>query len=57
MSRRQCEAVQIEENNSWLTYGDALHRAREFGVVLPALDNADYCQMSQQDIKSVVQMM
>jgi von Willebrand factor type A domain len=52
-----CEASQIEEVNGWLTYGAALHRAREYGVVLPFMDNVDYCQLSQADIKSVVQML
>ena len=53
----ECEGVQIEEVNSWLTYGPALHRAREYGVVMPFMDNIDYCQLSQEDIKSVVQML
>ena len=53
----ECEGVQIEEVNSWLTYGPALQRAREYGVVMPFMDNIDYCQLSQEDIKSVVQML
>jgi hypothetical protein len=51
------EGVQIEEVNSWLTYGPALHRAREYGAALSFLDNVDYCQLSQEDIKSTVQML
>ena len=51
------EGVQIEEVNSWLTYGPALHRAREYGAVLPFLDNVDYCQLSQEEIISTVQML
>ena len=53
----ECEGSQIEEVNGWLTYGAALHRAREYGVVVPFMDNVDYCQLSQADIKSVVQML
>lgn len=51
------EGAQIEEMNSWLTYGPALQRAREYGVVLPFLDNADYCQLREEDIRSTVQML
>ena len=53
----ECEATQIDEMNSWMTYGESLHRAREFGVVLPSMDNIDYCQLSIDDIKTIVQML
>lgn len=53
----EIEGVQIEEVNGWLTYGPAMQRAREYGVVMPFMDNIDYCQLSQEDIKSVVQML
>ena len=53
----ECEGTQIEENNSWMTYGEPLHRAREFGAILPKMNNIDYCQLSLEDIKTVVQML
>ena len=53
----ECEATQIDEMNSWMTYGESLHRAREFGVVLPSMDNIDYCQLSKENIKTIVQML
>jgi hypothetical protein len=28
----EAEAAEVVEYNPWLTYGEALHRAREFGV-------------------------
>lgn len=53
----ECEGTQIFDNNSWLAYGDALHRAREYGVTLPAMDNVDYCQLSKPHIKVIIQML
>ena len=51
------EALIVVENNSWLTYGEALHRLREFGVVVPAINNLDLRQLSRQEIKILSQIL
>jgi hypothetical protein len=53
----KAEAVVVAENNSWLTYGEPLHRAREFGLMVPAIDNLDLRQLSKQEIKTVTQIL
>jgi hypothetical protein len=35
------EAQEVARANPWLTYGEQLHRMREFGVTLPELDLID----------------
>ena len=50
------EAVEVMENNSWLTYAEPLHRMREFGMI-PALNYLDYRQLTRTEIKSVVELL
>lgn len=47
------EASNIQETNSWLTYGEPLQRSREFGAILPLLDKLDFVQLSQQEIRTM----
>ena len=49
------EAARIQKFNSWLTYGEALLRVREFGVDMPILDSLDFTELSQSEIRSVAQ--
>lgn len=51
------EALVVIENNNWLTYGEALHRLREFGVVVPAINNLDLRQLSKQEIRTLSQIL
>lgn len=43
------EAREIKARNSWLTYGEPLHRMREFGVHIKELDFIDEkkCELAQ----------
>lgn len=47
------EAASIQETNGWLTYGEPLLRAREFGVILPELDHLDFAPLSHAEIRVV----
>lgn len=49
------EALAVARNNSWLTYGEPLHRLREFGVMVPAVDLLGYRQLSRHEIQTVAQ--
>ena len=53
LNRQKDEAVLIAENNSWLVYGEALHRLREFGVMDNAIDLLRYRQLSKPEIVKV----
>lgn len=53
LNQTKDEAVLIAESNSWLVYGEPLHRLREFGVVEPAIDMLRYRQLSQAEIARV----
>ena len=49
----EAEAVEVVNNNAWLTYGEPLHRAREFGVMVPAIDVLGDRLLSRMEIKVV----
>ena len=49
------EAVEVMENNNWLTYAEPLHRMREFGVLVPAINYLDYRQLTRIEIKTVLE--
>ena len=55
LSQTKEEAMLIAESNSWLVYGEALHRLREFGVMEPAIDLLRYRQLSHSEIATVAQ--
>lgn len=40
--------------NPWLTYGEPLHRLREFGVHLKELDRIDEAALSADQMRAVV---
>ena len=44
----------IMSANPWLTYGEPLHRLREFGVHLKELDMIDEAALSAEQMRSVV---
>jgi len=44
------EAVSIKKYNSWLTYGESLHRLREFGCIMSELDHIDESKLSAEEV-------
>ena len=44
----EAEASEVVEYNPWLTYGEPLHRAREFGVCVSAIDRLNERLLSRQ---------
>jgi hypothetical protein len=46
----QGEAEEVEAKNSWLTYGEPLHRLREFGISLKELDLLDEMTLAHAQI-------
>lgn len=53
----EAEAGTVGESNSWLTYGEPLHRLRQFGVMIPAIDVLGYRQLSKIEITQVAQIL
>ena len=53
----EAEAQQIAENNAWLIYGEPLHRAREFGVMMPAIDALNERLLSRSEIRNICEML
>lgn len=47
------EAEEIFNVNPWLTYGEPLHRMREFGIPLKELDLIDEARLSPEQIRKV----
>lgn len=50
------EATTVIERNNWLTYGEPLHRLREFGILLPGMDKMAYKQLSKKEIGFICQL-
>lgn len=53
----EAEGANISKNNNWLTYGMPLHRAREFGVIVPEIDNLNYRPLTRPEIKIISQIL
>jgi hypothetical protein len=51
------EAKEIEAHNSWLTYGEPLHRLREFGVTVKEFDLLDEAPLPFEQLRKVCQIM
>lgn len=47
------DAKQIFEVNGWLTYGEALHRMREFGASMKELDIVDESTLSSDQMRTI----
>jgi hypothetical protein len=43
--------------NSWLTYGEPLHRLREFGITAKELDLIDEKRLSMEQMRSLCSFM
>lgn len=50
------EAQEVQEKNSWLTYGEPLHRLREFGIIVKEFDFLDEVLLSLDQMKKICLM-
>lgn len=49
----RAEAREVHEVNGWMTYGEPVHRLREFGCVLKELDLIDESLISSEQMRSM----
>jgi hypothetical protein len=47
------EAEEVTSNNTWLTYGEPLHRLREFGMPVKELDMLDERKLSMDEMRAM----
>jgi hypothetical protein len=53
----EAQEVCGDGGNRWLTYGEPLHRTREFGVTIKELDLLDEGKLSAEQIAVVIRTM
>jgi hypothetical protein len=53
----QGEAKEVEANNPWLTYGEPIHRIREFGIPIKELDLLDELKLSLDQVVNFAAML
>lgn len=53
----QGEAKEIRAVNSWLTYGEPIHRLREFGIPIKEIDLLDEVKLSMDQIRFFVTLL
>ena len=51
------EAMEVYENNPWITYAEPLQKAREFGLMVPEIEKLGKRQLSKSEIKSVIDIL
>jgi len=51
------EAEEVTVNNSWLTYGEPLHRLREFGLTIKEFDLLDEIKLSPEQFRRMCYFM
>ena len=51
------EAEEVAQVNPWLTYGEPLHRMREFGVTMKEMDLLDEKKLSLDDFKRMAKLL
>lgn len=51
------EAEEVTKLNSWLTYGEPLHRMREFGVAVKEFDLLDEARLTKEQLRGTVRAM
>eukprot|EP01039_Chlorochromonas_danica_P005675 gene5675-6258_t len=51
------EAQEVRASNPWLTYGEPLHRLREFGIPIKELDLLDEAKLSLDQIRNFVSVL
>jgi hypothetical protein len=50
------EAREVNKLNSWLNYGEPLHRMREFGVILKEFDKVDESLLSASEMLKICKL-
>ena len=51
------EAAEVNSENPWLTYGEPLHRLREFGITVKEMDLIDEAKLSSTQMRKVLSML
>lgn len=51
------EAMEVYQNNPWLTYGEPLHRLREFGITIKEIDLLDETKLTKDQIRRFCAML
>lgn len=51
------EAKEVTKNNPWLTYGEPLHRLREWGVPFKEIDLLDELTLPQEQMNNFVTLL
>ena len=51
------EGHEVHEHNAWLTYGEPLHRLREFGMHLKEIDLLDEKKLSLEQVRLFCSLM
>jgi hypothetical protein len=51
------EGEEVVEGNPWITYGEPLHRMREFGITLKEMDLIDEAKLSSEQMRTLVAAM
>lgn len=47
------DAKEVYQSNGWLTYGEPLHRLREFGAIMKELDLIDESTLSSEQMRAI----
>jgi hypothetical protein len=47
----------VTSNNQWLTYGDPLHKLREFGIPIKEIDLLDEKKLSSDQIRMLCKIL
>ena len=47
------DAKEVHQSNGWLTYGEPLHRLREFGAIMKELDLIDESTLSSEQMRAI----
>jgi hypothetical protein len=50
------EAKEVTEHNPWLTYGEPLHRLREFGIPVKEIDLLDETAMTLEQVRVLISL-
>lgn len=45
------DAAEVNTHNPWLTYGEPLHRLREFGAIMKEMDIIDESTVSSEQMR------
>lgn len=46
-------SLQVQQHNPWLTYGEPLHRLREFGASMKEMDIIDESTVSSEQMRII----